>query len=208
MLPAAGPVTPATLYAQSMAAAHAQRSVHYDSTVALAGRIVRIRADIGRDRGRRMIELHAGATVGRLEERVVGRIAYVRGDAFALRSYLGLDGAQVGRYAGRWFSVHAADPTYPTVGVDATLGSAFDDLRLPAPFRFARAARGLRAIESRYRSGGQPIDSIVTVRAGGRHLPVRQVSRNPAVGTITTSFRDWNERLAVVAPVGALRFRP
>jgi hypothetical protein len=199
--------TPAQLYAQSLRAAHAQQSVHYDSTVRLADRTIRIRCDAAHDRGRKTVDLHVGTTGGRMVVIVVHGAGYVRADAFALRNYVGFDAGQARRYAGRWFFVRETRPAFTQFGMNVRLDEAFDDIRMPGPYSFAPPRPGLRVIASRYENAGQPVDSTLAVRAGGRHLPVRQVSHDPAIGTITTTFSRWNERVAVAPPHDALAFR-
>jgi hypothetical protein len=200
-------VTPAQLYAQSLRAAHAQQSVHYDSTVSLEDRTIRIACDSAHDRGRKTVELRVGATVGRMVVIVVHDAAYVRADAFALRNYVGLDAAQARRYGGRWFTVPATAAAFTQFGMNVRLDEAFDDIRMPGPYSFAPPRPGLRVIASTYQNAGQPVDSTLAVRAGGRHLPVRQLSHDPAIGTISTTFSRWNERVGVAVPHGALPFR-
>jgi hypothetical protein len=197
-------VTPSQLYAQSLRAAHAQRTVHYDSTVRLADRTIRIACDSAHDGGRKTVELRVGRTVGRMVVVVARGVAYVHGDAFALRDYVGFDAGQARRYADRWFSVRDTRATFTQFGMNVRLDEAFDDIRMPGPYSFAPSRPGLRVIASRYENAGQPVDSTLAVRAGGRHLPVRQVSHDPAIGTITTTFSRWNGRVAVSVPRGAL----
>src|SRR5438128_5395747 len=81
---ASGFVSPDRLFSSALAAARAQRSVHYVSTAASRTVSVHMVGDAGLDRGIQRITYRKGGKTGHLTVLVVADTAYVRGDAFTL----------------------------------------------------------------------------------------------------------------------------
>src|SRR4051794_37403473 len=77
-------VSPVQLFSSALAAAHAQRSVHYVAAQTSPGSMVTIVGDAAVDRGIQRITYRKGAGAGHITVVVVANAAYVRGDTFTL----------------------------------------------------------------------------------------------------------------------------
>jgi hypothetical protein len=200
--------SPATLYHSAVVAASAKRSVHYVATSTLGGDREVLVGDAGPDRGsQRVTFTHAGRT-GRVAISVVANKAYLRGDAFALQAYVGLNAAQVAKYAGRWFVIAPPSGAFGAVAEAVRMPSFVAELLMPAPYTPALAAtlagRRVTGVASRFSRNGK--SAVVTLYvAGGSPLPFAQVAKGPA-GTVTTIMSRWNEPVRVAAPAGTLPF--
>ena len=204
--PAAAGPSPAATYRAAIAAAGAQRSVHYVALTRISGTTETMVGDAARDRGSQRITYTRGGSTGHVTIVVVRNTAYVRGDRFALGAYLGLTTAQATRYAGRWFSLVPPGAAYGQVAEAVRLQSFVAELRMPGPYRAAAAAtiggRRVAGVRTRATVGGKPVEVTLYVGSGSP-LPVAQ----GPTGTITTTLGRWNEHVGISAPTGAIRFR-
>lgn len=204
----AAATSPADVYRAAIAAASAKLSVHYVSTSNLAGSSETMVGDAALDRGSQRITYSHGGTTGHVTVLVVKSTAYVRGDAFALTSYMGLTSAQAARYAGRWFFLKPPGGAYSVVAEAVRLGSFVNELQMPAPYTAAPkktiGGRSVGGVRSKVTRAGKTATLTLYV-ASGTNLPVAQVIEG-SIGKITTTLGKWNERVAVVAPHGALAF--
>src|SRR2546426_659936 len=103
------------MYRSSMAAARAQRSVHYVMSAMGAGAGVTITGDAAADRGVQEIEYHRGARSGHVTVRVVANTAYIRGDAFTLVNYMGFNAADATVLSGKWLKLAHTKRGFMTV---------------------------------------------------------------------------------------------
>ncbi|MGH3003911.1 MAG: hypothetical protein ACRDM1_14830 [Gaiellaceae bacterium] len=205
---AAGPAaSPARLMSSALAAAHAQRSVHYVTTATIRGVRIGIVGDAGVDRGRQRITYRQTGGAGRVTVIVVANTAYIHGDAFTLVHYMGLPAALAAARAGKWILVPHTSSAFKTVAAAARLGSAVDELKMPLPLESAGTAtvRGQRAtgIRSRFSRFGYDVTETLYVRAAGSPLPVEQVGHGANIA-FSDVFGDWNEPVDVAAPAGAV----
>jgi hypothetical protein len=205
---AAAATSPAGVYRAAIAAAGAQKSVHYVSTSSIGGNRETIVGDAGRERGIQRISFAHGGTTGHVTVIVTTTAAYVRGDAFTLRNYMGLTSAQVSQYAGRWFSVKPPTVEYAVIAEAVRMRSFVNELTMAGPYTAVPATtlggHSVTGVRSKVTHAGKTATVTLYV-AGGSSLPVVQVVDGSS-GKVTTTLTRWNEQVAVVAPHGAVAF--
>jgi hypothetical protein len=192
--------TPGDLYKNTLLNAVAQQSVHYVSTSAISGNHERMVGNAARDHGSQQITFTKGGTTGHVTVVVANRTAYVRGDAFTLREYMGLPSAQAARYDGKWFFLKPPSGAYRAVAEAVTLTSFVSELAMPPPY--TSVPHGVRSSDTR---SGKTATITLYVSSGAKPLPVKQVASGPT-GTISTTMGGWNRKVAITAPAGALAF--
>ena len=200
-------VTPAQLVSSSLKAARAQHSVHYVGTASVGNISSTTVGDAAADRGVQYVTYRAGGHTGHVTVRVVANTAYVKGDAFALTSYVGFSAAQAAKYAGKWVLIPQTSSAFKSVAQAVRLGSNIDELQLSPPFTKLGTStmQGQRVIGIRGRETQNGITATATlyVRAAGTPLPVSEVATEGAIHA-SVVFSKWNERVAVTAPAGAV----
>jgi hypothetical protein len=199
-------VTPRQLLGSSLAAARAQKSVHYVSAQSSPGRNVRIVGDAAIDRGIQRITFRKGATTGHVTVLVVADTAYVHGDAFTLMNYMGLSSS----YAGKWIRIPHSSAGFATVAEAVRLRSTIAELSMPPPLSLVTPTtvdgKRVVGIRSRFSRSGQVITETLYVRAAGAPLPVDEISRGGAV-TLRVAFDSWGEPVRVSAPSHSVPLR-
>jgi hypothetical protein len=195
--------------AAMLAAASAKHSVHYVSSSSRPGQGIRIVSDVGHGRGIQRITVTKHGHSGPATVLVVGRTAYIRGDAFTLHNYFPLTQAQASRYAGKWISIPSSSGAYAAVAADATFGSFLSDL-LPSkhlslvPWTTAGGRKAV-GIRGRVRQGGVSLVETVYAPARGAPLPFYEravVTGKP--GTSVAQMSRWNQPVHVTAPAHAV----
>jgi hypothetical protein len=200
--------SPKQLRAAMLRAASMHHSVHYVSTSSVPGRAIRMVSDVGRARGIQRITVTSHGRSGPATVLVVGRTAYIRGDAFTLHNYFPLTRAQAGSYAGKWISIPSTSGAYSIVAADATFASFLADL-LPsknlAVVRATIAGRKSVGVRGTVRQTGLTLVEIVYAPAAGAPLPSEEKAF-PArhTGTSLTRMSRWNEPVHVTAPADAV----
>lgn len=200
--------SPKQLRAAMLKAAAAQRSVHYVSTSSVPGHAIRVVSDVGRGRGIQRITVTSHGRSGPATVLVVGRTAYIRGNAFTLHNYFPLTQAQAGSYAGKWISIPSTSGAYSIVAADATFASFVADL-LPskhlAVVRATVAGRRSVGVRGTVRQTGRTLVEIVYAPAVGTPLPSEEKAF-PAgrTGTSLTHMSRWNEPVHLAAPANAV----
>jgi hypothetical protein len=128
----ASPPTPKDVRASIVAAALAQKSVHYEKNIEVDMEgTTTITADVTADSG---IALEDSYDYGLVEIRLVNDTVYVKGDAAALRFYVAdLPHAVANGYSGKWISIPKGDPLYAYVSDGLTLASIVHDVRSDLP---------------------------------------------------------------------------
>jgi hypothetical protein len=203
-------LSPAQLLTSSLAAARAQHSVHYVGTVTAAGLSSTTVGDAAVDRGVQYVTYRAGGRTGHVTVRVVANTAYVKGDAFALGTYVGLSAAQVTKYAGKWILVPHTSSAFKSIAAAVRLGSTIDELELAPPLTntgtTTRHSQRVIGIRGRETQSGVAATATLYVRATGTHLPVEEVASEGQL-RVSVVFSNWNERVSVSAPAGAVPLR-
>jgi hypothetical protein len=190
--------------------ARAQRSVHYVvSSVGSSGNVT-IVGDAAARRGVQRIMYENSGRSGRATVLVAARTAYLRGDAFTLRGFLGFTKAQAKRYAHAWISVLPTSRAYHSLAAAVTLGSLLTEIYPQADLTLARTklhGRRLIGVRGAARHDGVPFVEIVFARAHGSRLPVEELET-----ALQTSFRSrtvfgpWNGKVPVHVPAHAVPF--
>jgi hypothetical protein len=204
---ASAATSPARLYAASLAAARAEHSVHYVSTLASSSVSVSFVGDAATDRGSQRITFRKSGRSGLVTVLVVADTAYIRGDAFTLAGYMGFRPAQAARYAGRWISIPPSSPAFGTVAAGVRLRSTIDELKLRPPYmRLSKTiVDGQQVIGIRGHApvAGQLATGILYVRARPAPLPVAETAELSGQHSRVT-FSKWNEGVRVAAPTHAV----
>lgn len=196
-------VSPAARLASIVAAARAERSVHYVNVGALGVVRVEIVGDAGIARGIQRITYRRAGKQGHVTVIVSSNTAYIRGDAFTLVNYMGFKAVPAAKYAGVWVLIPRTDSDYSTVASAVTLFSTIDQLKLSKPLSSApdTTINGQRVLGVRGKLPTAAINAIATVyaRATGPPLPVQQVVRQPNA-RLTVTLDRWNEPIHVATP--------
>jgi hypothetical protein len=199
--------SPTKLVASILAAARAERSVHYVNAISIGAVRIRVVCDAGVAQGIQQITFHKGARTGHVTVIVSADTAYIRGDAFTLVNYMAFNAAPAAKYAGTWVLVPRTDRDYSTVSAGVRLPSVIAQLNLVPLSRLSNTTiDGERVVGVKgKRSTPAAKDAAVTLyaRAVGTPRPVQEVtSQGSARATVT--FSKWNEPLHVAAPAKAV----
>jgi hypothetical protein len=165
-------------------------------------------SDVGRGRGIQRITFTSQGHSGPATVLVAGRTAYIRGDAFTLRSFFGFTQAQAARYAAQWISVPSSNPAYSDLTADATFASFLADLFPQKHLALASATiAGKKAVGVRgtVRQDGITLVDTVYAPAHGTPLPLEaKVVPAGHPGTSLSRMSRWNEPVRVTAPAHAV----
>jgi hypothetical protein len=200
--------SPAALQQSILAAAKAQRSVHYLAVAQIGGIRIGQVGDAALSEGIQRITYSRGGKTGHVTVIVSSNTAYIRGDAFVLVNYMGFKAVAATKYAGVWVLIPHTDSDYLTVAAGVRLASTIDALELPRPSSILPASTigGQRVIgvtgKLRASSGLTAVASLYA-RSSGLPLPVReQATGNGARFAQTLSH--WNESVRVAVPSSAV----
>lgn len=191
-----------------MEAGQSQRSVHYVVSWTNAGKEwPDIVGDADVSMGAQYITWHKGGHVGHVTVIANATAAYVRGDAFALASYMLFPAAGASKYANRWIVIPKGASGYPTVSAGVRLKPAINALkptgtlaRVPNTVYGGQKVLGVQGKSS---AGGKT--SLVETlygRAAGAPLPVAVVGTR-GKSRFTVILSRWNERVRVAPPTKA-----
>ncbi|MGH9017295.1 MAG: hypothetical protein ACRDY1_06060 [Acidimicrobiales bacterium] len=215
------PVSPAArqLLQSSLAAARASGSFHYVATSRSSGASGGSQKTVGLagpDSGQQNI------TVGsqKFTVLVVGKTAFIEGNAAALVSNLELSDTVATAHAGQWISLSPGDQPYASVYAAVTAPSALADnvtvvpqTQLPASTVDSRRVVTVSGAIAKVRIAGQTIaekgTATLAVRASAPHLPVRYHEQGTYQGQATVStvtFSHWGIPVSVAAPTNSVPF--
>jgi hypothetical protein len=208
--PAAASVSPAKLVSSSLAAARAQRSVHYvavdtgPKTSAATDWQVTFVGDAATDRGIQRITYEKGGRTGHVTVEVVANTAYIRGDAFTLQNYMGFPATAARFNAGKWLRLPHTASGFPTVSAGVRLASAISELETTGPYanagrsiRHGHRVVGVRSVES---AGGQTGTVTLYIRSTGTPLPVEQRLTQGKTIRGDATYSNWNEPVNLAKP--------
>jgi hypothetical protein len=212
------PASPKDVRASIIAAALAQKSVHWTWDSGSKAGDERITADVTAHGGRQRLSSwpHSKAEI-----RLVNDIAYVRGNSAGLREWLGLDMAQSTRYAGQWISIPRGDKLYARTADEVTLPSIVHDF-VPSAGRLGKlivsygptGADGPTGLQGPTGAGvgsresaptrpailqAGPTGTSLSLRTSGEPLPITYSVVCVACWDNGT-FSRWNEPVHVQAP--------
>jgi hypothetical protein len=188
-------VNPSVLLAAMLAAVHAQHSVHYVSTTTSGTTKVVIVADVAQTTGTQQITFTQAGKTGHVSVRVVNNTAYFRGDAFALRAFMGVPDANAQRYGGNWVRVPRTAKQYVSVADDVTLPSFAASLGIDGTVTKIKGGLSITTP-----TGG------VKLLLGPNHLPTRETAKATG-GTLAMTASRWNEPVHVDVPAKTVPVR-
>jgi len=164
--------------------------------------------DVAATEGSQRITVSGNGQTGHVTVLVTGGSAYLKGDAFALTTYMGFKAASVPAYAGRWIQIPPTDHDFTAVAMDVTLMSSLSDIVVPAPLTLTpmRALNGSPVLgvtgTKRATAKTQAITVSLYGRATGLRLPVEEDTTMGRYSARMT-FGRWHEPLHVAVPAGA-----
>ena len=205
VLPAAASAagSPSAVLASILAAARAERSVHYESSESSGTSSVRQTGDAGSSVGIQRITYSSGGRTGHVTVIATTTRAFVRGDAFTLAGYMGLKPSAAARYGGVWIRWTAADSGFASVAAGVRLGSTIDELTpsgslatVPPTTVGGRRVIGVAGTAT---SGGASVTTTLYASATGAPLPVRETAIHGS-DRLTVRFSGWNEQVHAALP--------
>lgn len=200
--------TPQQRMASILANARAQRSVHY-STQANFG--FTVTADVARDRGSARFTEQNGKSVSLLDVRLVGNVAYIRGNDGGLEHIALLNGPSDARFAGRWIAIPSGNPHFRPVTEGLTLASLVRSIAPQTRGKLIYRPSAIQPALSHQFGGTKVIEigrstqtqgQIIDVRPSG-NLPLAAAYSGTGIKTWWLMTR-WNEPVSVTAPRNAL----
>ena len=199
--------SPKTLSASIVAAARAQRSVHWSSTEVIGVVALTTGTDATTTGGVQQVNFHVGTKRAHVRLIVKGGVAYVRGDALGLQLNLSLTKAQATTYAGRWISIPRGDKAYASTAAGDTMGSVADELAPHGQLSLVSTKlHGVRVIGVRgvAGTGKKKKEEVLVTHAHGKRLPLEEDVVAPGENFIShTTFGKWNETVTVTAPASS-----
>jgi len=202
----AAATTPRQSLSAILAAARAQHSVHYVADATDGSFHTVLVSDVGATSGIQQITYERGGTTGKVTVVVSAGTAYIRGDSFTLRYFMGFKATPSVTYAGKWIRVPHSDRDYAAIAAAVTLPSTIDELRLAGPLSFLPQTTlgGQKVIGIRGKTiSKQPAQAALYARAQGTPLPVGEVEVFRSALS-RTRFSGWNELVHVTVPAGAV----
>jgi hypothetical protein len=205
--------SPSSLRAAILKAASAKHSVHYvaKSSGRYKGQPEQMTqvADVGAGRGIQRITIMRAGETGHVTIRVVNSTAYIRGDAFALHTYMAVPTSQAAALAGRWISIPHTSPAYAPVAADVTFSSFVSHLLPQHHLSLVTGTVGgkkVRGVHGTAHEEGVTVTLTAYAPASGTPLPfeVKDIIQGPDGGTGSTSLSRWNESVRVTAPANAI----
>ena len=178
----AGPTrTPSELLSQALAAARAQSSVQWVAVNKFPGEVATTTTKAGSTSGIQTISLTEGGQTGHLTvELLTNQTAYLKGDSFALRYYMGFKAAPATKEANLWLSLSPSNGDYAEVAAGLTVKSSVDQMEMTGPLTAVAPTvvrgedvDGVRGVTKA--SPGYPaMKAVIYIRAKGTALPVEQ----------------------------------
>lgn len=202
----------AQILSTALAAARAQRGVHYQLQATTSSEHETIVGDAGATEG--IQEVTQGSD--QVEVELVGGAAYLQGTAGGLEHTFGLAASVASAYAGRWIAVSPADSLYAPISAAVTVHGIFSQLS-PTGALHASSPGKVQGHQVVAVVGGLP-GTVAQGVSGQAILYVSTAAPNLPVafeGTASNStekvsdvgvFDRWDERLALPAPSGAVPY--
>jgi hypothetical protein len=203
--------TASQVVSAALAAAKASGSVHFDVKAKASTQTETIVGDASATDGRETIS-GDGLTI---EAEVIGKEAFVKGNAGALEDEMGLTGPVARSNAGKWISISSTDKPYASITTAVRLKGTLSELDPTAPLALTGTATraGQSVVGVR---GGLPGTASGTT--GTATLYVAKTSPNvPIVFDVEESssgtkqseigtYTDWGQPLQLVAPTSTVAF--
>jgi hypothetical protein len=162
--------------------------------------------DVAGTRGIQRIAFTLKGKQGLFTVIVVNRLAYVRGNAFALESNLGFTPAQAAQYDGRWISVPPGNSKHRAVAALVTLPSFLHGIYPTAPLSLITTTIGNRKFTGVRGTTREPgVKFVTALFPDSKHLPLGVSDVDVSKGFVDAiRISRWNERVHVTAPANAV----
>ena len=195
-----------------VAAAEAQKSVHYVLRASGQAQSQTITGDAGQSEGVQTVQTGADE----VEVEVVGGLAYLKGNAGGLQHTIGIPAAAATKYAGQWIAVASSDTLYGPITQAVTLHGIFTQLTptgtlvASTPGKISgREVIGVRGGLPGKTQSGVTGDAVLYVSTASSTLPIGFTGQATSSGKKVTdvgAFTHWGEPLNLVAPTGAVPY--
>jgi hypothetical protein len=171
------------------------------------------------------IEGDASATDGRevikagtltIQAEVVGKGAYVEGNAGGLEDQMGLSAASAATYAGKWISIAATDAPYSSITKAVRLEGTLSDLKptghLTLTAATTKASQGVIGVKGSLPPGaakGTTGSAVLYVATSKPNVPIVFDVEQTTSGTKESdvgTFSNWGKPLHLVAPTTSVPF--
>lgn len=204
------------LYAAAIRAADKQSSLRWEASTSdsALGESIHITSVAGRVDGAQTIKVTSLGGRGVVNVRLVGKTAYILGNAFGLSQYMSFKAGPASHEANHWLAISSTNADFAPVAAGLTVNSAVSQLALPAQTRFTLLAKrkvrgllatGIKAALNANRS--HPKETLtVYVRANGLPLPIEETGRITGISQ-SMVLNGWGIPVHVVAPAKSVPFQ-
>jgi hypothetical protein len=204
--------TPKQVLAGALAAAEKSGSVHFKLLGSESGKTETIEGDTSTTDGREVI------TAGTLsiQAEVVGRGAYVKGNAGGLEDQMGLSAASAATYAGKWISISPTDAPYASITKAVSLEGTLGDLKPTGDLTFTgvstHASQSVLGVKGGLPPGaakGTTGSAVLYVSTSKPTVPILFDVEQDTSGTKESdvgTFSNWGKPLQLVAPAVTVPF--
>jgi hypothetical protein len=193
---------------QSAIAYAGTQDVHYVSLATQGGATLRVAGNTAPTSGTQSLTVTSGATTEALTATLVGNTGYVRGNAAALTSILGLTAEQSAREANVWLSFPTGNQALDQLTSGLRNRDVATELELSGPYSLGptktidgHATQGVTGYTSD--SSNKKIPTTLYVETGGPPRPLQEVS-DPGHSTTdidgTVTLSHWGQTTRVARP--------
>jgi hypothetical protein len=204
--------TPKQVLDGALAAATKSGSVHFKLLGTESGKTETIEGDASATAGREVIS--AGSLT--IQAEVVGKGAYVEGNAGGLEDQMGLSAASAATYAGKWISIAATDAPYSSITKAVSLEGTLSDLKptghLTLTGATTKASQGVVGVKGSLPPGaakGTTGSAVLYVSTSKPTVPIVFDVQQDTSGTKESdigTFSNWGKPLHLVAPTTTVPF--
>jgi hypothetical protein len=164
--------------------------------------------DLGANEGTQEI---SGSGGWRARVLVVGKTAYLSGNAAGLKTYFGFPAAVARKVGSRWVSVPSSNPGFAEASNDVTFASALAAITPSGHLTQTAATKidgtpaiGIRGTGPALNSAGTATSLTLFISSTGKPLPLRATLDDGKGDTRTVTLSGWGEHVAVSAPHSAV----
>jgi hypothetical protein len=204
--------TPKQVLAGALAAAEKSGSVHFKLLGTESGKTETIEGDSSATDGREVIT--AGTLT--IQAEVVGKGAYVEGNAGGLEDQMGLSATSAATYAGKWISIAPTDAPYSSitkaVSLEGTLGDLQPTGHLTLTGVTTQASQSVIGVKGGLPPGaakGTTGSAVLYVSTSKPTVPIVFNVQQDTSGTKESdvgTFSNWGKPLRLVAPAATVPF--